>query len=74
MQIYDTMGPKNEHSIFRHPTDAREVINIFYSLNNTCGVWDEIHKNILQNIIHITEPLRQHIINLSYQNETSKMT
>ena len=62
--IFDSMGPRNNHSIVLHPTDATEVINTFHSLNNTCGGWDEINKIILQNIINIiAEPLTQ-IINL----------
>ena len=41
--IFDSMGPRNNHSIFLHPTHATEVINICHSLNNTCVGWDEIN-------------------------------
>ena len=63
--IFDSMGIIIQSIICLHPTDATEVINMFHSLNNTCGGWDEINKNILQNIINIiAEPLTQ-IINFT---------
>ena len=37
LNITDTMGPRNEHSLYLQPTDAVEVRSIFHSLNNTSG-------------------------------------
>ena len=64
MDVLDSMGPKNNHSIYLYPTDIAEVVNIFQSLNNTCGGWDELNKYILQAIIHIIALPLVHIINL----------